>query len=399
MGLEMAVAAGSLGGYNAPMIYLDYNASTPIDPAVREAMLPFIGREAFGNPSSTHEMGRPLREAVEKARGQIAELIGASPDEIVFTSGGTEGCNHVIKGVAYALADRGRHIITTAVEHPAVINPCKFLEKHHGFEVTYVGVDAYGRVEPAEIAAEVRPTTILIAVMHAQNEVGTIQPIAEIAEIAREGGVLMYTDAAQSCGKIETRVDRLGVDLMTIAGHKLYASQGIGAIYIRKGVTLEPLNHGAGHQGGHRSGTEPVAMIAGLGAAAELASKKNVSAQIRALRDRLWSALHQGLGEGAVLLGNPTERLPNTLCVGFRDRIGADILAACPGLCASTGSACHSKRMERSAVMAAMNVPEPVAFGAIRFSLGRHSTEAEIDRATQQLLDACASSRTAAACR
>lgn len=375
------------------MIYLDYNASTPIDPIVRDAMLPFVGREAFGNPSSSHAMGKPLREAVEKSRRQVAELIGASPDEIVFTSGGTEGCNHVIKGVAYALGDRGRHIITTAVEHPAVINPCKFLEKHHGFEVTYVGVDSHGRVDPKEVAAEVRPTTILIAVMHAQNEVGTIQPIAEISEVAREGGVLMYTDAAQSCGKIPTRVNDLGMDLMTIAGHKLYAPQGIGAMFIRKGTTLEPLMHGAGHQGGNRSGTEPVAMIAGLGAAAELARTQDVSAKLTALRERLWNNLHQGLGDGVVLLGHPTQRLPNTLCVGFRDRVGADILAACPGLCASTGSACHSKRRERSAVMSAMNVPESIAFGAIRFSLGRHTSEADIDAAAVQLIAACRPAR------
>jgi cysteine desulfurase len=380
------------------MIYFDYNASTPIEPVVREAMLPFIGREAFGNPSSNHVMGKPLREAIEKARRQVADLLGASPDEIVFTSGGTEGCNHVIKGVGYALHKQGNHIITTAVEHPAVINPCKFLERHHGFEVTYVGVDSHGWVDPAEVAAEVRPTTVLIAVMHAQNEVGTIQPIAEIAEIAREGGVLMYTDAAQSCGKIETRVDRLGVDLMTIAGHKFYAPQGSGAMYIKRGVTLEPLNHGAGHQWGHRSGTEPVAMLAGLGAAAELALSNNVSAKLTTLRDRLWNGLRAALGEGAVLMGHPTERLPNTLCVGFRDRVGADILAACSGLCASTGSACHSKRMERSAVMAAMDVPEVVAFGAIRFSLGRHTSEAEVDNAIQQLTAACCSPRASVSC-
>lgn len=381
-----------------PMIYFDYNASTPIEPEVREAMLPFIGREAYGNPSSSHMMGKPLREAVEKARRQVADLLGASPEEIVFTSGGTEGCNHVIKGVGYALRQRGNHIITTAVEHPAVINPCKFLEAHHGFEITYVGVDGTGRVDPQEVAAEVRPTTVLIAVMHAQNEVGTIEPIAEIAEIAREGGVLMYTDAAQSCGKIDCRVDQLGVDLMTIAGHKLYAPQGIGAMYVKKGVTLEPLNHGAGHQGGLRSGTEPVAMVAGLGAGAELALTRNVSAKIMALRDRLWTGLHAALGDEVVLLGHPSMRLPNTACIGFRDRIGADVLAACPGLCASTGSACHSKRMERSAVMTAMDVPESVAFGAIRFSLGRGTTEMEIDAAVQQLLSACKSPRMAASC-
>lgn len=398
------------------MIYLDYNASTPLDPAVREAMLPYLA-DRFGNPSSSHAAGRPLREAIEQARSQVAELLGAMPDEIVFTSGGTEGCNQIIKGVAHILSDRGKHIITSAVEHPAVIQPCKYLEKL-GYEVSYVGVDSTGRVDPQEVAGEVRPTTILISIMHANNEVGTIQYIAEIVEIAHEGGILVHSDAAQSCGKIETRVDRLGVDFLTIAAHKFYGPPGIGATYIRKGSRVEPFHHGAGHQGGRRGGTEPAALIVGIGAAAVASQKAHGPSPLSAgsngkhakasqgnghpphgptaMCDRLYEGLKKALagaagssaatsGNEVVLLGHPTDRLPNTLCVGFRGRIGGEVLAACPEICASTGAACHSGKAERSATLAAMDVPEVVAFGAVRFSTGRFTTEDEIVAAIAQL--------------
>lgn len=376
------------------MIYLDYNASTPVDEAVYEAMLPFL-RRMHGNPSSSHALGRPLREAIEKARGQTASLIGARPDEIVFTASGTEANNHVLKGVAHALRKRGNHIITSKIEHPAVTNPCLFLESV-GCEVSYVGVDSTGRVDPREVADEVRGTTVLISIMHANNEVGTIQNIAEIAAVAHEGGVLMHTDAAQSCGKIATDVRELGVDFLSMAGHKLYAPQGIGALYIRDGVALEPLLHGAGHQKGRRAGTEPTALIVGLGAACELAKRPprvhplrggGASDDVRmvALRDRLFEGLKRRLGDRVVLLGHPTARLPNTLCVGFRGRIGGEVLEACPEICASTGAACHSGRRERSATLAAMDVPEEVASGAVRFSVGRLTTETEIDAAVEQL--------------
>jgi cysteine desulfurase len=364
------------------MIYLDYNASTPLDPAARAAMLPYLG-ERFGNPSSSHAIGKALAEAVERARGQVAGLLGAGPENIVFTSGGTEGCNQVIKGVAHALRNRGRHIITSAIEHPAVLNPCKYLEQT-GCEVTYVGVDATGRVDPQDVAGEVRPTTVLISIMHANNEVGTIQNIREIAEIAREGGVLMHTDAAQSCGKIATRVDELGVDFLTIAGHKFYGPQGIGAVYIRPGAQIEPLHHGAKHQAGRRGGTEPVALIVGLGVAAEGAAAHLGDRTMASLRDRLWEKLKARLGEKVVLLGHPTDRLPNTACIAFRGRMAANVLAACPQLCASMGAACHSGKPERSATLSAMDVPEDVAFGAVRFSVGRFSTEADIDAAVSQ---------------
>jgi cysteine desulfurase len=365
------------------MIYLDYNASAPLDPVAYEAMLPFL-RERFGNPSSSHAPGKRLREAIERARGQVASLIGAQANEIIFTSGGTESINHVIRSVAFALKERGKHIITSAIEHPAVGNPCKFLEGM-GYEVTYIGVDSTGRVDPQEIAGEVRPTTILISIMHSNNEVGTLQEIGEIASIAREGGVLMHTDAAQSVGKVPINVRELGVDFLSIAGHKLYGPQGIGGLYIRNGVQLEPFMHGAGHQGGRRAGTEPTALIVGLGAAAHAAKEHVGDQSVRVLCDRLWDGLQAALGHDVVMIGHPTLRLPNTLCVGFRGRISADILGKCPDICASMGAACHGAKAERSATMAAMDVPEEIAFGAVRFSLGKFTTQGEIDEAVRQL--------------
>jgi len=371
------------------MIYLDYNASTPVDPAVREAMLPYLG-DFYGNPSSSHSMGRPLRAAVDEARSQVAAMLAAHPEEIVFTSGGTEANNHVIKGVAHTRKDRGRHIITSGIEHPAVINPCRFVQAS-GYEVTYVGVDSTGLVDPQAVIREIRPDTILISIMHANNEVGTIQPVAQIAHAARERGVLVHTDAAQSCGKIETRVTQLGVDFLSVAGHKLYAPQGIGALYIRRGVEVAPLHHGAGHEGGRRAGTEPVASLIGLGVAARLAERHVDEPNVRMLRDRLHDGLRDALGDNVVPLGHPEKRLPNTLAVGFRGRMGADVLAACPDLCASTGAACHAGRRTRSSVLEAMDVPEDIAFGAIRLSLGRFTTQAEIDDAVAMLVNAARS--------
>lgn len=366
------------------MIYLDYNASTPVDPAARAAMMPYLER-FYGNPSSSHALGRAERDAVETARAQLAALLGATPEEIIFTSGGTESNNQVLKSVAWSKRDVGRHIITTAIEHPAIVNPCRFLERQ-GYEISFVPVDATGLVDPQTIIEAIRSDTILISVMHANNEVGTIQPMEEIAAIAREAGVWMHTDAAQACGKIATDVRTLGVDFLSIAGHKVYAPKGIGALFVRKGIDIEPLHHGAGHEQGRRSGTEPVPAIVALGAAAEVAMKVDESARMRRLRDRLFDGLAKSLGDDVVLLGHPELRLPNTLGVGFRDRIGADVLAACPDICASTGAACHATVRKRSAVLEAMNVPESIAFGAVRFSVGRGTTEPEIDRAVEQVL-------------
>lgn len=373
------------------MIYLDYNASTPVDPAVRQAMLPYLG-DCHGNPSSGHAAGQTVKKAVEKAREQVAAMLAARPDEIILTSGGTEANNHVIKGVAFSCRDRGRHIIVSNVEHPAVINPCRYLERC-GCEVTYVDVDATGLVDPQAVAHAIRTDTILVSIMHANNEVGTIQPIAEIARVAREHGVLLHTDAAQSCGKIPTSVGELGVDFLSIAGHKLHAPQGIGALYIRHGIEIEPLHHGAGHESGRRAGTEAVPAVVGLGAAIELAGQRLNDPQIRVLRDRLHDGLTDALGDTVALLGHPKLRLPNTLAVGFRGWVGGDILAACPDICASTGAACHSGERERSRVLDAMDVPEEVAFGAIRFSVGRFTTEAEIDEAVRQVTAAASAIR------
>ncbi|GLS39996.1 cysteine desulfurase [Mesorhizobium tianshanense] len=364
-------------------IYLDYNASTPIDPSVTAAMRPYLD-EAFGNPSSGHWASTPAKAALEKARSQVAGLLGCVPDEIVFTSGGSEANNLAIKGTFFALRHKGEHIVTTTVEHPAVLAPCRFL-KQLGAAVTYLPVDSTGRVDPEDVRRAITPRTILISVMHANNEVGTIQPIEEIGAMAREHGVRFHTDAAQSVGKIATKVDTLGVDLLTIAGHKLYAPKGVGALYVRGGVTLEPLIHGAGHEQGRRAGTESALLAVGLGAACALASDLEPMARVRALRDRFWDALQEGFGDRVALNGHPHHRLPNTLSVSFVGMIGAELLSRLDGVAASIGSACHAGRVELSPVLTAMGVPEKIGMGAVRFSLGRATTEAEIDTIVDQL--------------
>ena len=369
-------------------IYLDYNASTPIDPAVVAAMRPFLD-EAYGNPSSGHWAGQPAREAVENARTQVAELLGCSAGEIVFTSGGSEANNQALKGVAFALRDKGDHIVTSTVEHPAIVSPCAFLSKL-GYRITYVPVDRFGRVDPDDVRRAITPKTILVSLMHANNEVGTIEPIAEVSRITRERGVLLHTDAAQSVGKIATHVDALGVDLLTIAGHKLYAPKGVGALYVRRGTPLEPLIHGAGHEGGRRAGTESALLTVALGAAASLARDLSGMERVRSLRDRFWDALQSRFDERVVLNGHPEQRLPNTLNVSFVGKVGAEILALLDGVAASTGSACHSGRVELSPVLKAMNVPPEVGMGAIRFSLGRGTTQHEIDAVVEGLDSAIA---------
>jgi cysteine desulfurase len=364
-------------------IYLDYNASTPIAPEVAEAMKPFLSQH-FGNPSSLHWAGIPAKEAVEHARQQVAELLQCSPGEIVFTSGGSESNNHAIKGVFYALRERGNHIITTQIEHPAVINPCRFLEKL-GAEVTYVGVDRFGMVDPKEIERAITGKTILVTVMHANNEVGTIQPIKEISHLVRKRGILFHTDAAQSVGKIDTRVDDLGVDLLSIAGHKLYAPKGVGALFAREGTPIEPLIHGAGHESGRRAGTENVLLIVGLGKACEISKNYLSDDRIRNLRDRFWKLLQDNFGDDIVLNGHPLHRLPNTLNVSFVGKAGAEILFRLDGVAASTGAACHSGSVELSPVLKAMGILLKVGMGAIRFSLGRTTTVEEVDRVVELL--------------
>ena len=369
----------------AQKIYLDFNASTPIAPEVAEAMKPFLSQH-FGNPSSQHWAGIPAKEAVEHARQQVAELLQCSPDEIVFTSGGSESNNHATKGVFFTLREKGNHIITTQIEHPAVINPCRFLETL-GAEVTFVPVDRHGRIDPQDIQKAITPKTILITVMHANNEVGTIQPIEEISKIARERGIVFHTDAAQSVGKIVAKVDDLRVDLLSIAGHKVYAPKGIGVLYIRKGTPIEPLIHGAGHESGRRAGTENVLLIVGLGKACEIAKRYIGDDRICTMRDRFWKLLQDNFGEKVVLNGHPLHRLPNTLNVSFVGKAGGEILSRLDGVAASTGAACHSGSVQLSPVLKAMGISPEVGMGAIRFSLGRTTTLQELERVVDLLKD------------
>ena len=364
-------------------IYLDYNASTPIDPAVAAAMRPLL-EEHFGNPSSGHWAATSAKATLEGARRQVAALLGSGPDEIIFTSGGSEANNLAIKGLAWALQGKGDHIITSSVEHPAILGPCRFLQQL-GFEVTVVPVDRFGRIDPGDVKRAISPRTILISIMHANNEVGTIQPIVEVSGIARQRGIVLHTDAAQSIGKIATDVDALGVDLLSIAGHKIYAPKGVGALYVRRGTLLEPLIHGAGHEGGRRAGTESVLLAAGLGRACELVADLAPMAGIRALRDRFWQRLQATFGGRVVLNGHPDYRLPNTLNVSFVGQSGAEVLGRLDGVAASTGSACHTGNIELSPVLTAMATPPEVGMGAIRFSLGRGTTREEIDTVADQL--------------
>ncbi len=358
-------------------IYLDYNASTPIAPEVRTLIAEML-EEPFGNPSSSHWAGTPAKEAVEKARAQVAALLGAMPNEIVFTSGGSEANNHALKGVFFAAGSSDVHIITTQIEHPAITNPCRFLEKL-GAKVTYLRVDGLGRVDPDDVRRAQQPSTRLISVMHANNETGTLQPITEIVHLVKGTGVLLHTDAAQSVGKIRCDVQELGVDLLSVAGHKLYAPKGVGALYIREGVSLESFIHGAGHESGRRAGTENVLLNAALGAACQLAASWIGMESVKALRDHFWNLLQAKFGEKVALIGHPAERLPNTLNVGFVGHAGAEILNQVPKLAASTGSACHSGNVEMSSVLRAMRVPPEIGMGAVRFSLGRGTTKEEIE--------------------
>jgi cysteine desulfurase len=371
------------------LIYLDFNASTPIDPVVATAMRPLL-ECGYGNPSSAHWASETAKAALDHARYQVAGLLGCSRDEIVFTSGGSEANNLAIKGTVFADAGKGCHIITTAVEHPAVLNSCRFVEKH-GAAVTYLPVDAKGRISPDDVHHAITPNTRLISVMHANNEVGTIQPIEEIAAIAREHRVIFHTDAAQSVGKIATTVESLGVDLLTIAGHKLYAPKGVGALFVRRGVALEPLIHGAGHEDGRRAGTESALLAAGLGAACALVQDLVPMRRVQALRDRFWQGLQSRFGDGVVRNGDPDHCLPNTLNVSFVGSVGADILQRLKGVAASTGSACHAGSIELSPVLKAMGVAPEVGMGAIRFSLGRATTDQEIDATLNLLVAAVAS--------
>lgn len=370
-------------------IYLDYNATTPVAAEVAAAMQPFL-TEYYGNPSSSHALGRICHEAIEDARGHVAALLGADRDEIVFTSGGTESNNLALKGVLLrGFPSSDGHLVTSAIEHPAIAGVAEYLLRL-GYAVTVVGCDSQGLVDPDDVRKAIRPDTRLVSIMHANNEVGTVQPVRDIAAVCHERGVPVHTDAAQSIGKVQAKVDELDVDLLSLAGHKVYAPKGIGVLFVRQTVDLEPLLHGAGHERGLRPGTENVPHIVGLGAAARLAAAalEVQEERLTALRDRLCTTLRQAIGERLTVNAEAAPRLPNTLSVNFPSVAGSALLARVPELCASTGAACHSSGTAVSATLRAMGVTASVARGTVRLSLGWPTTAAEVDRAAALLTGA-----------
>ncbi|MFF7793807.1 aminotransferase class V-fold PLP-dependent enzyme [Streptomyces sp. NPDC007991] len=379
-------------GLRGGPVYLDYNATTPVDPRVVDAMLPHLGHH-FGNPSSSHSYGDHPRHALDQARAQVASLIGAGPDEIVFTGSGSEADNLALRGAVLSAKAERPHVITQVTEHPAVLETCRALERFHGADVTYLPVDHDGLVDPAALVAALTERTILVSVMAANNETGALQPIAELARITRAHGALFHCDAAQAAGKIPLDIRELGVDLLTVVGHKMYAPKGISALYVRQGVALEPFVYGGGQEGGLRAGTESVALAVALGTAAELAAGELADGapdRIAALRDGLYRRLADTLPGGIHLNGPETGRLPNTLNVSIDGVLGHELLAAAPGLAASTGSACHSGTHTPSPVLTAMGLDEERALGALRLSLGRWSTPEDIETAATALLKAAA---------
>lgn len=376
-------------------IYLDYAATTPTDPRVLDAMRPYF-TEVFGNASSVHAFGQEARAAVDRARRVLAQALGCQPSEVVFTSGATEADNWALVGVALANEDRGRHLVVSSVEHRAVLEPARWLAQR-GWEVTFVPVDRYGRVDPDDVRRVLRDDTVLVSVMHANNEVGTLQPVAEVARVARERGILVHTDATQSFGALPVRVDELGVDLLSASAHKRYGPKGVGLLYVRKGTRIEPLLRGGSHERGRRAGTENVPGIVGFARAIELALAEREAEQARlaALRDRLVRALLDM--EGARLNGHPTERLPNNAHFCFEGVDSESLLLALDlrGVAASSGSACTAGSLEPSHVLRAMGLPEELAAGALRLTVGRWTTEAEVDAAGEQVREAVAELRRA----
>lgn len=369
-------------------IYLDYNATTPVDPGVVSAMLPYL-TEHFGNPSSGHLYGYQALHAMEQARAQVAQLLSVPAGDVVFTGGGSEGDNLALKGPVFARNGKPSHIITSAVEHPAVLNTLSYLKARFDVQFTVIRVDSRGAVDPDDVRAALRRDTLLISLMHANNEVGTIQPVGEIGRLAAEHGILFHVDAAQSAGKVRLEPVTDAAQLVTIAGHKLYGPKGIGAAYIGTGVEIDPLVHGSSQEHGVRAGTEPVASMVALGTACAIAQEA-LDAEIphlTRLRDRLYQRLADAV-PGLELNGHPTSRLPNTLNVSFPGVAGAQVLAACPEVAASTGSACHAASPEPSPVLLAMGLGLERALGAVRLSLGRWTTEEEVDSAAGYLVNA-----------
>ncbi len=361
-------------------IYLDYNATTPVDPRVADEMETFL-RTYFGNPSSGHVYGSITRKAVNKAREQIADLINCEPQEIIFTSGGTESNNMAIRGIAFHRRKAGNHIITSAIEHPAVINVCEYLKKF-GFEISYLPVDRFGSVDPDEVNDSVRNDTILISIMHANNEVGTIQRLKQISDYCRKEGIIFHSDAAQSVGKIPVDVKELGVDLLSVTGHKFYASKGVGVLFVKQGIELEKFMIGGNQEADRRAGTENVMGIVGLGKAAELAGKnlKQEMQHCSRMRDLLQNELLRIFPQ-AKINGHPQTRLPNTLNISFPDIDEFAVLEIFSEIAASAGAACHSDEISISPVLQAMKVPQKFARGTIRFSTGRFTQEEDIRRA------------------
>ncbi|MQA88589.1 MAG: aminotransferase class V-fold PLP-dependent enzyme [Streptosporangiales bacterium] len=367
-------------------IFLDYNATTPVDPRVAEATLPYLTHH-FGNPSSGHAYAEQPRRALAEARGRLADMIGAQPEELAFTAGGSEADALALRGVP--LTDGpGAHIITQVTEHPAVLETCSALQRLHGIEVTYLPVDGDGLVDPRALADAFTQRTALVSIMTANNETGVLQPIAELARLTHEHGAIFHTDAAQAAGKIPLDVRALGVDLLTIAGHKMYAPKGIGALYVRSGLRLEPLIHGGGQERGLRAGTENIALAVALGAAAHIAEDELVAGaadRIRALRDLLHGRLDTLLPGLVQLNGHPDQRLPNTLNISITGVTADDLLSATPAVAAATGLACHTGSPEPSPVLLAMGHDPGRGLSALRLTLGRWTARDEVERAAEQL--------------
>lgn len=368
-------------------IYMDHGATTRTDPEVVNAMLPYYG-ELFGNASSLHSFGQDAAAALNRSREQVAEFLGATPGEIMFTSGGTESDNLAVKGTAYLKKNDGKHIITSVIEHPAVLNTCKHLQDK-GFSVTYVPVDEQGMVDPGYVEDAITDNTILVSIMHANNEIGTIQPIEEISSIAHEHGVLVHTDAVQSVGKIPVDVDALGVDMLSISSHKIYGPKGVGALYVRKGTRIESLMHGGGHERGKRAGTENIPGIVGLAKAAELAAQRlDADAEhMNRLRDTMIKNIKDSISD-SYLNGHPTKRLPNNVHMRFSYVEGESLLMMMnmKGVAVSTGSACSSKSLEPSHVLSALGIAPEEIHGSLRITLGRENTMDEVDYVVESLV-------------